>query len=85
MDIMMPKMDGITATKKIRELDRADAKTLPIIALSANAFARGYSQNKGCGNDRHLSKPIKIKELVWRFQNAFSGIKMTGKRNKPDC
>lgn len=64
MDIMMPKMDGITAAKKIRELDRADAKTLPIIALSANAFAEDIRKTKAAGINRHLSKPIKIKELV---------------------
>ena len=64
MDIMMPKMDGITATKKIREFDRADAKTLPIIALSANAFAEDIRKTKAAGMNRHLSKPIKIKELV---------------------
>lgn len=80
MDIMMPKMDGITATKKIRELDRADAKTLPIIALSANAFAEDIRKTKAAGMNRHLSKPIKIKELVVAISKCVFGDKNARKK-----
>jgi signal transduction histidine kinase/DNA-binding response OmpR family regulator len=58
MDIMMPVMDGYAATKKIRSADRPDAKTIPIIAMTANAFAEDIEKSKAAGMNAHLSKPL---------------------------
>ena len=58
MDVMMPVMDGLEATRVIRNLDRADAKTVPIIALSANAFVEDAQKAKEAGMNEHLSKPL---------------------------
>ncbi len=58
MDIRMPVMDGLEATTKIRALNRQDAKSVPIIAMTANAFAEDRSLSKSAGMNEHLSKPI---------------------------
>lgn len=58
MDIMMPVMDGLDAAKTIRGLDRPDAETVPIIALSANVMDSDIKKTKMAGMDEHLSKPI---------------------------
>lgn len=58
MDIRMPVMDGITATKNIRALERHDAKTIPVIAMTANAFSADREETKAAGMNAHLSKPI---------------------------
>ena len=58
MDIMMPVMDGIQATKNIRSLSRADAKTIPIIAVSANAYVEDVQRVKAAGMNEHIAKPI---------------------------
>ncbi len=58
MDIRMPIMDGLEATTKIRALNRQDAKSVPIIAMTANAFAEDKSLSKSAGMNEHLSKPI---------------------------
>lgn len=58
MDIRMPIMGGYEATAKLRALQRADAKQIPIIALSANAFSEDIQKSKSVGMDEHLSKPI---------------------------
>ncbi|MDD2971904.1 MAG: response regulator [Lachnospiraceae bacterium] len=58
MDIRMPVMDGLTATKKIRALDRADAGTVPIIAMTANAFDEDVQISLNAGMTGHLAKPI---------------------------
>lgn len=63
MDMMMPVMDGLTATKRIRALDRPDAKTIPVIALSANACQEDMVQSKEAGIDRYLSKPLDAEQL----------------------
>ncbi len=65
MDIMMPVMDGITATREIRSLtDRPDAKTIPIIAMTANAFEEDAKQCMEAGMNAHLSKPLQMKQAV---------------------
>ena len=64
MDIMMPNMDGITATKKIRELDRPDASTIPIIAMTANAFAEDAQKCREAGMNDHLSKPLQMEKVI---------------------
>ncbi|NLD19393.1 MAG: response regulator [Clostridiales bacterium] len=63
MDIRMPVMDGITATVKIRTIDRSDAKSVPIIAMTANAFEEDIKKSLAAGMNEHLSKPIDPKKL----------------------
>ncbi len=63
MDIMMPVMDGCTASKKIRSLQRPDAKTIPIIALTANAFAEDIEKSAKAGMDAHITKPLDVEKL----------------------
>lgn len=58
MDVMMPVMNGLDAARTIRSLDRPDAETVPIIALSANAFEEDIRMAKEAGMDAHLSKPV---------------------------
>ena len=64
MDIMMPVMNGYEATKMIRALDREDAKKIPIIAMTANAFTEDRIRAKEAGMDEHISKPVDGKLLV---------------------
>ena len=64
MDIMMPGIDGLEATCRIRALDREDTATTPIIAVSANAFADDRRLSREAGMDAHLSKPVSSQELV---------------------
>jgi len=72
MDVRMPEMDGLEAAKTIRELPRADAKTVPIIALTANAFDEDVQRSLQAGMNAHLSKPVEpdllyqtLEELIW--------------------
>ena len=64
MDIMMPGIDGLEATRQIRALNREDAATTPIIAVSANAFADDRRLSREAGMNAHLSKPVSSQELV---------------------
>lgn len=64
MDIMMPGIDGLEATRRIRALDREDAATTPIIAVSANAFADDRRLSREAGMNAHLSKPVSSQDLV---------------------
>ena len=64
MDIMMPVMNGYEATKKIRSLDREDAKVVPIIAMTANAFTEDRLRAKEAGMDEHIAKPVDGKLLI---------------------
>lgn len=64
MDIMMPGIDGLEATRQIRALDREDVATTPIIAVSANAFADDRRLSREAGMNAHLSKPVSSQELV---------------------
>ena len=64
MDIMMPGIDGLEATRRIRALDREDAATTPIIAVSANAFADDRRLSREAGMNAHLSKPVSSQELI---------------------
>ena len=64
MDVQMPVMDGYEATRCIRELLRVDAADVPIIAMSANAFAEDVRASLECGMDAHLSKPIDMRRVL---------------------
>ena len=64
MDIMMPVMNGYEAAKMIRSLDREDAKVIPIIAMTANAFTEDRIRAKEAGMDEHIAKPVDAKLLV---------------------
>lgn len=64
MDVMMPVMDGLEATRKIRELQRPDAKEIPIFAMTANAFIEDKRRSKEAGMNEHLSKPLDEKILL---------------------
>lgn len=63
MDIMMPVMDGYTATRKIRALEREDAKEVPIIAMTANVFQEDIDKCLEAGMNAHLAKPLEIEKL----------------------
>ena len=64
MDIMMPIMDGYEAAKMIRSLDREDAKEVPIIAMTANAFTEDRIKAKEAGMDEHVAKPVDVELLI---------------------
>ena len=63
MDIMMPVKDGLEATREIRNLSKADSGTIPIVAMSANAFDEDVRRSLASGMNGHLSKPINIQKL----------------------
>ncbi len=72
MDIQMPRMDGYAAARAIRGLDRADTAVVPIVAMTANAFAEDVREAKRAGMDAHIAKPIDVDQLfrtlegIWR-------------------
>ncbi len=69
MDMRMPEMDGLEATKAIRSLSRNDAKTVPIIALTANAFDEDVQRSLQAGLNAHLSKPVNLESLYETLEN----------------
>ena len=64
MDVMMPVMDGLEATRRIRSMDRPDAKTVPIFALTANAFVDDQVRSRKAGMNEHLPKPLDAPKLI---------------------
>ena len=70
MDIMMPVMDGLEATRAIRKLDRKDCRSVPIIAMSANAFNEDVRRSLASGMNGHLSKPVNIDKLEETLASA---------------
>ena len=74
MDIRMPFMDGLEATRRIRTSGRTDARTIPIIALSANAFDEDSKKSMASGMDGHLSKPIEIEKLLEVLRNCIHDV-----------
>ena len=74
MDIMMPVMDGLTATKAIRSLTRPDAKTIPILAMTANAFKEDAKQCFAAGMNAHIAKPIDIEFLEKTLQRIYEQL-----------
>lgn len=90
MDVMMPAMDGFEATWAIRALDREDAKTIPIIAMTANAFAEDRKRAFEAGMNEHLAKPLESRQMK-EVIAAYSGKKMQadsiaqpGSKEQPD-
>lgn len=73
MDIMMPKINGLDATRKIRSLKRQDAKTVPIIAMSANAFVEDIMNSKVAGMNMHLAKPLDETKLINALKQCKKG------------
>ena len=74
MDIMMPVMNGYDATKKIRSLGREDAKVIPIIAMTANAFTEDRIRAKEAGMNEHVAKPVDV-ELLMKVIYSGSAMK----------
>lgn len=73
MDVRMPVMDGLTATRTIRAMDRPDAKTIPIIAMTANVFDEDVERSLQAGMNAHLSKPVepeKLYETMGKLMNT---------------
>ena len=82
MDMRMPEMDGLTATIRIRDMDREDAKRIPIIALTANAFDEDVQRSLQAGLNAHLSKPVEpenlyetLESLIWVSDNEKEAVK----------
>ena len=76
LDIMLPEMDGLTAAKAIRSLARPDGASIPIIAMTANAYEEDEEKSRNAGMNAHLSKPIdpqKLYESIARFLNKQPG------------
>ena len=71
MDVMMPVMDGLTATKKIRKLKRKDARTVPIIAMTANVFNEDIIAAKEAGMNEHIAKPLDFDKLIHTLAKYF--------------
>ena len=79
MDVRMPEMDGLEATSVIRGMDRPDARTVPIIAMTANAFDEDVQSSLQAGMNAHLSKPVDpellfrtLEEIIWEKENNFN-------------
>ena len=72
MDMRMPEMDGLEATAEIRKLDRSDAKQIPIIALTANAFDEDVQRSLQAGLNAHLSKPVQPDVLFETLEGLIS-------------
>lgn len=64
MDVMMPVMDGLAATRAIRAMDRSDSKKIPIFAMTANAFTDDIEESRRAGMNEHLSKPLNEEKLL---------------------
>jgi CheY-like chemotaxis protein len=77
MDIMMPEMDGLEATRAIRSLAREDAKTIPIVAMTANAFEEDKRSALEAGMNAHLAKPINVKLLFHTLVTMLHGTNST--------
>ena len=74
MDIMMPRMNGLEATHLIRGTpERADLRKLPILAMSANAFAEDVKKSLEAGMNGHLSKPIEMDKLLEALNRVLGG------------
>lgn len=73
MDILMPVMDGLEATRRIRGMEREDCRTIPIVAMSANAFDDDLRKSVECGMNGHLSKPVEVEKLYRMLNEVIHG------------
>ena len=73
MDIMMPVMNGLDAARAIRGMEREDCHTIPIIAMSANAFDEDLKKSVACGMNGHLSKPVEVDKLYQTLDKVIRG------------
>jgi CheY-like chemotaxis protein len=78
MDVQMPKMDGYEASSRIRALGRDDAPTVPIVALTANAFKDDIENSIRNGMNAHLAKPLDIRKLIETTFNLIGGTPKDG-------
>lgn len=78
MDLQMPIMNGHDATRALRAMGRKDTKTIPIVAMTANAFVEDIQQSKASGMNEHMSKPLDIDQLQ-RMLSRWLGRKNTEK------
>ena len=76
MDVRMPVMDGLEATRAIRALKRSDSKSIPIIAMTANAFDEDVQQSLQAGMNAHLSKPVEPESLYRTLGELIEESKM---------
>ena len=75
MDVQMPVMDGLEATRRIRRLSNPQQASIPILAMTANAFNEDRDIALEAGMDGFLSKPIDVEELIRTLQRVFSGAR----------
>ena len=80
MDIMMPIMDGLEATRTIRSMEREDCRTIPIVAMSANAFDDDLKKSVECGMNGHLSKPVEVDKLYRTLGEIIHGSRTRQER-----
>ncbi len=73
MDMRMPEMDGLEASRAIRAMNRPDAGSIPIIALTANAFDEDVQRSMQAGLNAHMSKPVQPEELFKTLERLISG------------
>ena len=82
MDIMMPVLNGLDATRKIRTLKRTDAEIIPIIAMSANSFSDDMIRSRLAGMNAHLAKPLDREKIERTIQKCLSQNSYIKKYNK---
>jgi two-component system sensor histidine kinase/response regulator len=82
MDIRMPEMDGYEATKAIRSLERKDAESIPIIAMTADAFEESLRAANEAGMNGYLTKPIEPRKLFAELQKQLGGQGLNQKQEK---
>jgi CheY-like chemotaxis protein len=68
MDLHMPEMDGYEATKRIRRMEAPHARTIPIVAMSANVFREDIEKCLACGMDDHVGKPLEIHDVLVKMR-----------------
>lgn len=84
MDIQMPKMNGYEATRMIRSMDRPDSRTVPIVAMTADAFKKDEQLVHEAGMDEHLTKPVSIERLAQTLKRFFTRKTETGEETYHD-
>ena len=75
MDVRMPVLDGLAAAEEIRRLTRADARNVPIIAITANAFSDDVEKSKAAGMDDHVTKPLEPRQLYETLYRHIQKVK----------